>query len=207
MRSLVIMLLLVSLVASADKAKPPGKGFWKILVKPNAKWTLRDRFAEQRAKEGEDKAEHVSVLTIETYDVRKVGDADVARLRWRLDGGKDDAFVHAHMPDMTQVAVTRAGLYMLSDTLDDAGVAEALKQKPSRSDPPKSYKGTKRNAGRYLEIKGDQVCMGEQPLPDEHVECQDTCFGTVCISGTEGIVYLDGNYSPNESEFDAASQK
>jgi hypothetical protein len=106
-------------------------------VTPKAKWVLHD------FEEGQDDS-----VPVETYDVRKVGAADVARLRWR--NGDEDISEGGGYP--SQVAVTEAGLYLLQASQDDAAVAEALKKKPSRSDPPKPYKGTKLNGGRYLRI-------------------------------------------------------
>ncbi len=89
MRSILVAAVAISLVAHADAPKTPGKGFWKILVKPGAKWTLYDWFDELAVKGGEKR--EIGTLTIETYDVRKIGDADVARLRWRQNGSDEDA--------------------------------------------------------------------------------------------------------------------
>src|SRR5262245_4709583 len=95
---LVGVALAVSSV-SADPAKPkppkkakattksgptPPKGFWKVLVQPKAKWTVAF-FGGEKPIDASDY--HPEPITIETYDVRKVGTADVARLRWRQ--GKD----------------------------------------------------------------------------------------------------------------------
>lgn len=195
----VVVVALVASQASGDspKTKPrkhpaaakatgtaPAKGFWKVLVQPHAKWVLE--------QEIDDPDDHASPITVETYDVRKVGSADVARLRWRQ--GSNDAAIGTSM--LQQFAVTPSGLYILSSDMDDAKIAEVLKGKPSRSDPPKPYQGTKLNKGRYLEIRDDLVCMGEGPLPEDP-PCEDTCFGEVCISATEGIVRIDGNWAPN----------
>lgn len=170
--------------AAKPAAKALGKGFWNVLVQPHAKWVLE--------QEIDDPDDHAPPITVETYDVRKVGSADVARLRWRQ--GSNDAAINTSMLD--QIAVTPSGLYILTSDMDDAKIAERLKGKPSRSDPPKPYTGTKLNQGRYLEIRDDLVCMGEGPLPDDP-PCEDTCFGEVCISATAGIVRLDGNWAPN----------
>ncbi len=200
MRSLAVIALLVSVVAQADHKKPPGKGFWKILVKPHAKWTLYDHFSEDRIKNGQ-KDVSVAKLTVETYDVRKIGDADVARLKWRYDDGNDDALAGTHAGPITQVAVTSAGAYLFYASADDAKIAEALKGKPARSDPPKEYTGTKQNEGRYLTIHDDTVCMGSAALPSD--KCEDDCEGGVCIATTDGVVSLFGNWSPNATEFRA----
>lgn len=190
---LVFLLLCAAASASAQpKPSPAPKGFWKVLVTPGARWTLVDTI---------DKSKKPAKIIVETYDVRKVGAADVARLRWtrvwgpgtsdREDYGDSDSGRY------TQVAITAAGLYILSADMDDAKIVEALKKKPSRSDPPKPYKGTKQNNGRYLHLDGDDlVCMGYEPLPGAP-DCEDTCFGEACFSSKNGPVKLAGTWAPD----------
>src|SRR5690349_7548565 len=94
-----IGLLLVSLLAlpaHAEDKKLVTRGFWKILVKPGARWVLRETIGDKP-----------STITIETYDVRKVAGADVARLRWTLQAGKDKQDVgDSASGKYTEVAVT-----------------------------------------------------------------------------------------------------
>jgi hypothetical protein len=185
------------LPASHAGGKKPGKDFYKILVKPSAKWEV---WREGAGKGGKER------IVVETYDVRKVGDADVARIRWTHhlpDGTKEDiGATDSGKP--TQVAVTPAGLFLLNAENDDAKVAERLKGKPSRSSPPKAYAGTNKNNGRYLSIdNAGTVCMGFAPLKDEERECEDTCEGEVCISATRGVVELSGTYAPSFEIFKA----
>lgn len=188
----------------AAKTEPqPGKGFWKVLVQPHAKWTLY-MFGE--IEPARDSDHHPPPITIETYDVRKVGDADVARLRWRQGDSTESALAFTHAPRLDQFAVTPAGLYLLNADMDDAQIAEALQGKPSRSDPPKPYKGTKLNEGRYLEIRDGMVCLGQGPTPDAP-DCEDTCDGDVCISATDGIVRLEGNWAPDMFDYMAVKAK
>jgi len=181
--------------AKANDDAQPAKGFWKVLVKKGAKWTLKETIGDSRR-----------TLTIETYDVRKIGTADVARLRWTLigtDGKKTDAG-DTESGRYTQLAVTPEGLYILYAEQDDARVAQMLKGKPSRSDPPKAYSGTKQNHGRYLMVRSaDYICMGQGPEPDAG-ECPDTCDGTLCISATDGPAELLGNWAPGVSVFEAS---
>jgi hypothetical protein len=189
----LVVIALLSLPAHAGDAKAP-KGFWKILVKPSAKWVLKNTTKNDG-----------STLTIETYDVRKIDGADVARLRWTHRWGKGKADQDAEAASggtqtPTQVAVTDKGVYLLNASMDDAAVSKALKGKPSRSDPPKSYKGTKVNKGRYLRVDGDTVCMGEEPLEDAG-DCADICEGEICISATQGVISLHGTLSPNHDDF------
>jgi hypothetical protein len=192
--AVIVATLVIPAQAGGDK---PRKGFWKILVKPNARWVLVDTTSETKP---------APTLTVETYDVRKVGEADVARLRWthRWGTGKTDFETldyerGSQMP--SQVAVTDKGIYLLSSDMDDAKIAAALKGKPSRSDPPKAYKGTKLNKGRYLRVDGDTVCMGEEPLPGDG-DCADICEGEVCINATRGVISLHGTMSPNHDDYE-----
>lgn len=181
--------------AVADKAGAPAKGFWKILVQPGAKWVLEPH--------GEDGGNvPTSKITIETYDVRKVGNTDVARLRWTEVDGQDTRPYNDGADDLiTQVAVSEKGLYLLRADTDDAGVAKALEKAPSRSDPPKPYKGTKRNKGRYLRIAElGIVCMGWSHVEGDG-ECEERCEGEICISATDGIVSADGTYVPQDSYY------
>jgi hypothetical protein len=186
---LVGALVAVAAQAVADGNKPVGKGFWKVLVQPGARWVMRGLDDE--------------TLTVETYDVRTIGKAQVARLRWTLRRGSDDAnpdadaLKYTHAIGLTQVAVTDAGAYLLYASYDDAKVAEELKKPPSRSDPPKAYKPTKLNEGRSLEIRDDVVCMLQTLEPD----C-DGCDGAaVCISATDGIVSIEGTWAPSGGSF------
>jgi hypothetical protein len=192
--SVVAMLVLLIGVAAGDKGKAKddkiGKGFWKILVKPKAVWTLYETISK----------DSTGVITVETYDVRKIGKADVARLRWTLKNGSTKEDIGGHDGRYTQVAVTDAGLYILEAAMDDKAVEKALAGKPSRSDPPKPYKGTKQNDGRYLMIMDGQVCIGQGPRPGDG-DCPDTCDGTMCISPTDGVVSLMGNWAPGVSIF------
>ena len=185
-----ITIAVVAVLASAALADAPvRKGFWKILVKPKAKWVLYG-------------PKKVSRLVVETHDVRKVGDADVARLRWTRIAGDGAKSNYTCDGCYTQVAVTSAGMYIVSDAKDDAQIAASLKAKPSRSDPPKPYKPTEENHERYLEIKGGLVCFGElTPCPDG--DCEGTDHAEICISPDNGIVKVAGNWAPNLDDFKA----
>jgi hypothetical protein len=186
--------------AQADDKKPtvekkkkvkvvPGKDFWKILVKPNARWVMKN--SDQKS----------DVVTVETYDVRKVGDADVARLRW-MHGKEDIGATESGKP--TQVAVTDKGLYLLNAKNDDAVVAKRLAEKPSRSAPPKSYVGTSKNGGRYLQINDEGVvCMGEGPV-DRDSQCEDVCDSWICVHPTDGVIELAGLWAPGNNQFDTS---
>ncbi|HEY4059771.1 MAG TPA: hypothetical protein VGM39_24320 [Kofleriaceae bacterium] len=191
-----VVLVLLASVSVAENEKP-AKGFWKILVAPKAKWVLEPH-AEDRADAPTEK------IVIETYDVRSVGDSDVARLRWTTEEG---AYTDGADDLPTQIAVTSKGMYLLRADMDDAAVTAALTKAPSRSDPPKPYKGTARNHGRYLRVAElGVVCMGWSHVEADG-ECDERCEGEICISPTDGIVSLDGTYVPQDSWYLAKSYK
>ncbi len=173
--------------------KLPAKGFWNILVQPNKKWVLVNTFADPAQGPAD-------TITVEPVGIHTVGNATVAHLNW-TSGGSDHALAGTHAGLLNQVAVTEAGLYLLPDDADDKRIAEVIKGKPSRSDPPKPYKATKLNEGRYLTIEGDMVCMGAGPEPGAPA-CDDLCDGEVCISATDGVVALDGNWAPNWDHYE-----
>jgi hypothetical protein len=184
---------------SNTSASGPVDGFWKVLVKPKARWVLKSLFKSEGRQDQ---------VIIETYDVRKLGGADVARLRWTHVWGKGkkgrgecDTCAEGLF---TQLAVTPAGLYILDARMTDAAVESALKGKPSRSEPPMPYKATKQNEGRYLRREdraGESlVCMGWEALPGAPA-CDDTCFGELCISAKNGPVDLNGTWAPENGVF------
>src|SRR4051794_1681354 len=179
--ALLIGALVVGARADTKRATKAGKGFWKVMVKPNAKWVLHPSYDDDKKQ---------ATITVETYDVRKVDGADVARLRWTYsyDGKTKEDIGSTESSKPTQVAVTDKGLYLLIGKMDDAAISEALKKKPSRSDPPKAYEGTKLNNGRYMTVDGGKVCMGDGPLPGTG-DCPDVCDGRVCWTA-DGVVEI-----------------
>ena len=184
------MVLAMSGAVRAE-VKKPGKDFWKILVAPKAKWVLHDPNA------GNDAARKTATVTVETYDVRTIGKAQVARLRWTHKDSSGRVDVRRRPLQPTQVAVTRDGLYLLDEAMDDAAVTIALKKKPARSSPPKPYKGTKQNGGRYLKVDGADVCVGQARLAADG-PCEDVCETEVCFSATNGVISITGYDAPGE---------
>lgn len=179
-----VVVVLLGAVGDAEPKKKVGKGFWKFLVKPGAKWVLHDNIGSGEA-----------TLTIETYDVRTIGKAQVARLRWTL-GDDTEALKYTHAPALTQVAVTDEGLYLMWAAWDDKKVAEELKKKPSRADPPKAYKATKLNEGRSLTVDGDVVCMAYTPPKD----CDSCDGGEVCMD-SDGFTLISNVFAPGQGEY------
>ena len=79
---------------------------------------------------------------------------------------------------------------MLNADMDDAAVTLTLKKKPSRSSPPKPYKGTKRNNGNYLRVRGEEVCMG---WANVNGPCEDVCEDEVCFTAARGVTSITGS--------------
>lgn len=191
----VVLALTGGVYAEAPKpatkaATKPGKDFWKVLVTPKAKWVLRNANAE-------DAAQKRATVTVETFDVRTIGKAQVARLRWTHSDDSGATTFGGGAMQPTQVAVTAAGLYLLDAEMDDAAVAAALAKKPSRSSPPKAYKGTKQNGGRYLAIRGPEVCMGWARLAEDG-PCEDLCESEVCFTAADGVTSISGFDAPDQ---------
>jgi hypothetical protein len=174
-------------------AAPPASNPWSPLVQKGARWTLIETTAEAGVPPRK--------IIVETRDVRIVGDATVARLRWTLVTGAEKSNIgDSNSGRYTQLAVTPAGIYLLDADQDDAAVLAALKRKPSRSNPPKEYKGTKQNEGRFLRKDGASICMGVEPLPDAG-DCPDTCDAELCITKS-GLSRLDGFWAPDAGIFE-----
>jgi hypothetical protein len=169
------------------EVKRPGKDFWKVLVTPKAKWVLHEANPSDAIAKS-------ATVTVTTYDVRTIGNAQVARIRWTHSDSTSESTFGGSAILPTQVAVTRAGLYLLDADMDDAAVAVALEKKPARSSPPKPYKGTKRNGGRYLTVRGAEVCMGWAKLAADG-PCEDVCESEVCFDAA-GITSITGFEAP-----------
>jgi hypothetical protein len=187
----VVVLLASGAVAAktpppAPPAKPrPSTSVWEPLVQPSVRYRLfseqdRDRFVE-----------------LETYDVRVVKDARVARLRWSHVNGDARSPLGNSLP--SQVAVTKRGVWWLTDRADDKQVAEALRRKPDLADPPRP----RTDDEGYVRQDGDVVCMGVG-LPPGTGKCEvEPCHAEVCFAAGRGPVSLSGNYAPGGLTFTA----
>jgi hypothetical protein len=195
-----LALLLLPLVARRAEGDLAAPSFWGALVAPHARWALPKKDVPAGAK--------AETTIVETYDARTVAGAHVARLRWthetaagKRDVGDSDAGRY------TQLAVTAAGLYVLSADMDDAAIAKALQKPPSRSDPPRRYAGTKQNGGRFLRLAqgahGLIACLGKGAVPSGPA-CGADCAGEVCVSAADGFVRLDGAFAPGGGTFASA---
>ena len=184
-----LFVVVVPLLAGSSESRA-GEGFWKVLAQPNSRWELKETRPDDGRKP--------TTVRIETYDFREVGGAGVARLRWTyMSNGSAKDIGDSDSGRYTQVAVTAAGIYLLSAEMDDAAVAKVLKRKPSRSDPPRAYAGTSQNQGRFLTIEpaadGPTACMGALTNKES---AKDPGVGEVCISAKTGVVFLGGGWAP-----------
>ena len=180
-------------IAKSPAPAPADLGFWGILVKPKARWVLKDVMDTNKSPKHERPA-----ITVETYDIRTVGAARVGRLRWTWND--KTPYEQCGAVCLYRVAVTPSGLYFIDGDATDDKILETLKHRPSRSSPPREYSGTKRNGGRYLNFDGDMVCMGDAPLADAG-DCDDTCFSVLCISKDKGVVQIGGTAAPDNGLF------
>jgi hypothetical protein len=140
-------------------------------------------------------------IVVETHDVHTVGAARVARLTWTYATHDDSgALDQCGFGCPHRVAVTSAGVYWLEDDTSDAQILDRLKKAPDRSEPPRPYRGTKKNNGRYLKVDGARVCLGEGPIPGAR-DCDDTCVAEVCFSAKDGVVQLSGTWAPDNGIF------
>ncbi len=175
-------------------------GIWRVLVTPGAKWVLHNTFVDEGAAR--------PTLTVETTDVRKVGNADVARLRWTHAHADGSEPYSGGVPG--QVAVTPAGVWFLDGDLDDKGIAAELAKPPSQPDPPVTIDEQSREDGVYVHTwaRGPEpiVCVGEGPAPDAG-DCEDVCFGEMCVGPQGGVVSVSGTWAPGYETYEQDGYK
>jgi hypothetical protein len=184
-------------IAAARKptgAPPPGgvakPGLWQPLVATATSWKLINY--NIRDQPDEDNA-----VIVSNYDLRQVGAAAVARLRWKTSAG-EDVGSGEHLPQ--QVAVSGHEVWFLPLNADDDAVSQALTRKPTFWDPPVDVHPTRKNKWRWVQTSSGKhglvTCIGHHQ-PRGGNECEDTCSGMVCFSATNGIVAVEGTSSPN----------
>ena len=169
---------------------------WRAVVQPGACFTLKNVGVAGKAGPPGD------VLVIESYDVRRVDDAEVARLRVTHATPTEQGGVSG-LPDLPQqLAVTSKGVWMLDRKVDDPGVTKALGKGPTYAADPRSQEPTKANKYAFVRkghnAKGDVICVGrDQPKP----ECTEACTSMVCFSVQSGVVLVEGAASPTGDTF------
>ncbi|HVK66812.1 MAG TPA: hypothetical protein VM694_20145 [Polyangium sp.] len=131
-------------------------------------------------------------------DVRKVGKADVARLKYTL--GRNSS-AHEAPDDVLpkQVAITDQGVWFLPADADDAAITAALRKPPTHAAKPKTFEPTQENGYTFVrEAKtsgGPIVCTGHA-IPPAQGTCGDKCNARVCFSASNGVVIVEGTVAP-----------
>ena len=160
---------LVATPVSAPMSKAP-KGLYDALVTRGKRWELTN---------GEEK------LVVENYNVRKVGNARVAELRWAMGKGK----YSGGWPRL--VIVKKSGLVVLDSLREDSNIKKLVKSKPQYADPPRL---NQKNRAYYAQVLDDMVCLGFDFWAKKRGEgdiCGDeSCLWRMCL-GPEGIVGAD----------------
>lgn len=193
-RSAILVLAAGAIAAARTPPPKPASapaGAFRPLVQPNAKWTLLGPNGMK--------------IVVENHDVRKIGAADTARLRYTvIVPGKKPAELDAGAPRRVAVSPTGAWLFAASD--DDAKIAAALAKPPQFTDPPQLVKPSRSKNGDYVNLihlqKGDKICVGRAPPPG--TPCGDICFAELCLNPRDGLVEMGGTYTPNQESFTQA---
>jgi len=164
------------------------KGLWRSLVKPGGKWTL-PLVSKLMDYEMETAPEQI---TIQVVDVRKVGGADVVRLRWSSARGKrvGEEVGENYIPH--QIAVSEKGVFTFGEEDSDATILAALKKKPSFTEPPKLENAYDREDGRFVfapAARPGSACFGWGAT-------DSTCGANPCCSwlclDASGIIGIGG---------------
>lgn len=169
---------------AAAPARPSATSIWEPLVWPGARYRLiRDGGAP--------------FVEVEVYDARLVKDARVARIRWTYIDSGTRTPLDSSLP--TQLAVTKQGVYLLTERADDEQVAATLKRRPDFADPPRPA----RDGIQYVRKDGGAVCLGLGVPPDEAPECPkgQVCHSELCLAPGVGPVSLVGDYVPGRGLF------
>lgn len=182
----IVSLLLVS--ACGSKSPPPATpgpgntgtttapatGRWEALASKGASWKLIGADF--------DPAE----VTVTVTDVVATDAGREVRLAWR-DADGNEALGPASL------VIAKDGLY-----LDGSLAVE---------EPPREIEEQSREDGRYVRFEttaGEQViCFGWGPGPDAG-ECEDVCFGEMCVAEKSGIVAVSGTWAPSQAFYTQA---
>ncbi|MDI3288727.1 hypothetical protein [Polyangium sp. 15x6] len=163
---------------------------WGPLVRRGACWTLLNH--TKGAPDYDD------TLLVMPWNVRKVGKADVAQLKYTL--GRNSS-AHESPDDVLpkQVAVTDQGVWFLPADADDAAITAALRKPPTHAAKPKTFEPTQENGYTFVrEAKtsgGPIVCAGHA-IPPAQGNCGDKCNAMVCFSASNGVVIVEGTAAP-----------
>jgi hypothetical protein len=179
----LLLLLCVPLVAQAKEKKAPAPSpasVWEPLVMPGARFVL---LGGGNAR-----------IVVESYDARVIKGAKVARLRWVVEENGTRSPMGNSLP--TQIAVTKKGAFLLTDRMDDKGIAEALRGKPSFTDPPRASEGD----DGYVRKDAAGVCIGVGTPPGKPCAA-GICHAEYCLAPGVGLTAISGNYTPSAGSF------
>jgi len=133
-------------------------------------------------------------IVVEAYDARVVKGAKVARLRWVVEENGARSPMGNSLP--TQIAVSKKGAWLLTDRLDDKGVTDAMKARPTLADPPRTVE----NDDGYVRKDGESVCVGVGSPPGKPCPA-GVCHAEYCLAPGVGLTSMSGNYTPSAGTF------
>jgi hypothetical protein len=190
--AMVLLFVLVPAATLLGKTKPKVKPAKTAAV---AKPSIYAPLVEARRFSLSSTAAAGSYISVESYDVRTVGAAKVARLRWTLVQNGVGEPLGGDLP--TQLALGKKGVWAFSDRLGDKEIAKELKKKPTWTDPPAI--GTRKD-GTYVRKDGEAICFGQGTAPGT-AKCNDVCHAEFCLAPERGVVAIGGLYTPNSAQF------
>lgn len=169
---------------------------WRALVQPGACFTLKNMGQAGKAGPPGD------VLVVESYDVRRVDDAEVARLRVTHATPTEQAAANGLADVPEQIAVTAKGAWVLDKKADDAAITKAMSKAPTWPAEPRPGEATKASKWSFAKhghnAKGDVLCVGHDK---PKAECTEACASLVCVSVASGVVMVEGASSPTGDTF------
>lgn len=163
---------------------------WRSLVQPNARWVLQSTSGTGR-------------LRIEVYDVRTVGAAAVARLRWlRAEPGKPEEEAGGGGPpwhSIQHVAITTRGLFILSPQTSLRELDRILARKPDYPSILTTRERNQKDSVFFTKAKSaTEGCVGYY----SRTECAtESCYATLCVDAERGITFASGAYSPDGGDY------
>jgi hypothetical protein len=185
--------------APAAAAKASAASVWEPLVAPGARFVLLGAPPAASAAALSTSVTPGPRIVVESYDVRVVHGAKVARLRWVVEDNGARSPMGNSLP--TQIAVTKKGAWLLTERLDDKGVAAALAHKPTFADPPRPIENDDGYVRREkTAISADAVCIGIGTPPPKPCPA-GICHAEYCLAPGIGLVSMSGNYTPSAGAF------
>ena len=196
--SLSIALLAVAACGGAPKApvaadqraavKPGVPAEWAAVLVEGASFKLDSSMAGGPERDGEP-----DVVIVTAHDVTKVGDATRAHLKYTTVEGEDTGG-----KQIEAVQVSPAGVWFVIAG-QDGDEDEVYAGPPSfPAGDAKTLRGGDYNV--VTRNADGSVCYGWEPGPDAG-ECEEVCFGTFCVAPSGGIISGDGNWWPNEQQY------